>query len=297
MKFFWGILALMPTSIIPASTSKRDEVAAVQSNFKQNFSLEAMEDEPTQFVTEEYERSSSHQQQRPARRVMKVQRHGGYLIGFIDAPSKKKKGEKEEVEYLDPRAATYDKRKERKKMKNKNRKKHGSNTHFNNEIDYASDASSVPDEYPHAEPNVTQFNATYSDFVTGGGTTLIHHITNKVGDFDIPHVEDGSDVLVLAVKPANFYTFHHYEYDAMLLCYLKETDIHLWRNEKIHPVRTYNRENEVDATVPHYSGYDVETSQKDMETHFGREIGRDGKPKLFANRNTFSDINQGCTLS
>ena len=54
----------------------------------------------------------------------------------------------------------------------------------------------------------------------------------------------------------------------MLLCYLKETDIHLWRNEKIHPVRTYNRENEVDATVPHYSGYDVETSQLDLETHF-----------------------------
>ena len=244
---------------------------------------EEEEEEPQQqYVTEEYER-----------KVMQVRRLGDYLVGYIDVSARNKSSEKERVEYLDPRAATYDKRKERKKNK---KKFDVVNTHFNNDVDSISEASSVPDEYPRVRPTVMEDNALYSDFIAGKGTLLIHHISNGIGDFDIPYVEDDSDVLARVIKGANFYTYHHYEYDGFMTASKKEERIHLWRNEKIHPKRTYVRENEVDPTVPHYDKYDVETSQKDMETHFGRGIGRDNKPKLFANRNTFSSINSGCAI-
>lgn len=289
--FLAGLL-MLPALILGSSTSSQQELLRKNKKLKKLAELKSRyrkmsmtDEEPEKYVTEEY-----------ARQLMKVERRGEYLIGFIDVPKKKSAGEKARVEYLDPRAATYDKRKERRIIRKKNAEMGGKNTFFNREIDSVSDASSVPDEHPRVRPTITEHNATYSDFIAGRGAKLICHISNEVGDFDIPEIEDGSDVLALAIKPANFYSSHNYEMDGYIASSVKEERNHVNRNEKVHPMRTYVRENEVDATVPHYSDYDVETSQKEMETHFGRERGRDNKPKIFANRNTFSSINGGCSV-
>ena len=75
----------------------------------------------------------------------------------------------------------------------------------------------------------------------------------------------------------------------------EEKNHHLWRNESIHPRRTYNRNNEVDPLNPFYDE-DVETSQREMPTGFGREKGRDNK-NLFVHRNSYSDDDDGCIIS
>ena len=124
-----GLMAL-PTVIKGASSSltsrmekKMNECKYLEMEPKSHHhrSVESCEEEQQQHVTEEFEK-----------KVMKVERRGDYLVGYIDVPAKKKSSEREKVEYLDPRAATYDKREERRKIKKKN---HYKSTHFNHDID------------------------------------------------------------------------------------------------------------------------------------------------------------------
>lgn len=283
--FTLAVLLIFPAIINASRHSHKDKKKQPESKEKHRKS-EVSEEEPEEYVTEEYS----------GRQVMQVERRGAYLVGFIDVPKKKSAAEKAKVEYLDPRAATYNKREERRKDRKKKKEGDPSNTFFNNDVNSDSEASSVADEYPLARPTVTEDTATYSDFISGRGTKLIAHISNNVGDFDIPSYTDGSDILAVAIKPACLYTYHHFGLDGYMTVSNKVQANHVNRNERIHPMRVYVRENEVDPTVPHYDSYDVETSQKDMETHFGRGVGRDNKPKIFANRNTFSSINAGCAI-
>ena len=112
-----GLMAL-PMVIKGASSSstsrmekkmKERKYLEMKPKSRHHRSVESYEEEQQQYVTEEYER-----------KVMKVERRGDYLVGYIDVPAKKKSSEREKVEYLDPRAATYDKREERRKIKKKN---------------------------------------------------------------------------------------------------------------------------------------------------------------------------------
>ena len=95
-------------------------------------------------------------------KVMKVQRYGGYLIGIHWRPAEKEKREK--GSWISRSAGCNVRQAEGKerRWRNKNRKKHGSNTHFNNEIDYAGCIFRPLTSILIPEPNVTQFNANFS---------------------------------------------------------------------------------------------------------------------------------------
>ena len=244
---------------------------------------EASYEVPDQFVSEEYSR----------RRTFKAERLGDYRVVYMP----KQVDTVPESEYFRKNTSEEDsEKKEKENKKNKKKENAVKNAYFNNEVESQSDASSVADEGPRIRPTVTETNATFRDFVSGRGTRLFLHLPNKYGDFDGPIVEDKSDVLSAQVRPSNFYTSHHTEFDGFMTASNKEEDIHLWRHESIHPQRTYNRNNEVNPLEPHYD-VDVETSQKEMETGIGRKTGRDNKSKVFVNRNSFSSVNDGCVIS
>ncbi len=166
---------------------------------------------------------------------------------------------------------------------------------FNNTVESVSDISSVPDEAPKIHPSLTEFNPRFSDFTSNRRVRLLHHLGVRMGDFTMPPAQDYGDVLAANVRESNMYTSHQLEIDGYMSLSLKEQNMHLWRNPSIHPELIYNRNNEVDPLVATYS-VDVDTSQKEFESHFGREIGRDKKTKLNENRNTFSSLNDGCVI-
>lgn len=236
---------------------------------------------PKQFVSEEY-----------TRRSFKAERLGPYQVVYMP----KKVDTVPESEFFSKKNRKEPEKKESKK-KDKKGKKDGKNknAYFNNDVESVSETSSVADECPRIRPTVTETNAKFSDFVSGRRTRLILHLPNKLGDFDGPILDDKTDVLSAHVRPSNFYSSHHTEFDGFMTVAVKEENNHLWRNESIHPQRTYVRNNEVDPSVPHYED-DVETSQKEMESHFGRYFGRDNKKKLYPNRNSFSSVNDGCVI-
>lgn len=241
---------------------------------------DASHEVPDQYVTEEY-----------SRHTLKAERLGDYRVVYMP----NKVDTVPESEYFHKKTTEEDA--ETKEIKkNKKKKNVVKNAYFNNEVESQSETSSVGDNCPRINPTVTETNATFRDFVSGRGTRLFLHLPNKHGDFDGPIVEDKSDVLAAQVRPSNFYTSHHTEFDGFMTSAKKEEDIHLWRNESIHPQRTYNRNNEVNPLDPYYTE-DVETAQREMATGIGRKTGRDNKTKSFANRNSFSSVNDGCIIS
>ena len=234
---------------------------------------------PEQFVSEEY-----------TRRSFKATRLGPYQVVYMP----KKMDTVPESEYFKKKTASQELDKKESKKKGK-KGEDVKNAYFNNYVESQSETSSVPDEAPRIRATVTENNAGFSDFISGRRTKLILHLPNRLGEYDVPKIDDKTDVLSAHVRHSNFYTSHHTEFDGFMTAANKEEDTHLWRNESIHPQRTYVRNNEVDPSVPHYE-VDVETSQKEMESHFGRCVGRDNKKKLCPNRNSFSSVNDGCTI-
>ena len=243
-----------------------------------------------QFISEEYRKKSK---PKLTKVTYKAERIGSYQVVFWD-----KKGVKtvSESEFLGKKANPNDLlNRENDSKKSRKKKPHQANPFFNNCVESQSDTSSVPDEYPRTHPSVTEKNARWSDFTSGRRMHLMAHLSVKRGEFDLPDFKDKSDVLHAVIRHSNLYTSHDPEFDGFMTTSKKEERNHLWRNESIHPQRTYNRNNEVDPRVPHYEK-DVDTSQKEMESHFGRGVGRDNKAKTFANRNSFSSVNDGCAI-
>lgn len=241
------------------------------------------EDEPTeQYETEEY----------ATKPVFKVERKNGYQVVYM---GNKTRRDSTAVVLNSELIKAENKAKERERKK-KLREFSAKSVFFNGTVESESEISSVPEDYPRVRPSLTQFNARYSDFTSGRRAGLIHHLSVRMGAFDIPKADSYSDVLAANVRQANMYTSHHQEIDGYMSISLKEENMHLWRNPSIHPELIYNRNNEVDPLVATYRE-DVDTAQREFESHFGRAVGRDNKKKLMENRNTFSSLNDGCIIS
>jgi hypothetical protein len=273
---FLGINLIEAANSSQPSTSKNDKRSQKENR-------EASHEIQNQFVGEEY-----------SRRTLKAKRLGDYQVVYMP----RKVAIVPESNYFNKKTDMDESEIFFEKPENKNNveKKVVKNAYFNNAVDSESDASSVDDNYPRTHPTVTESNARFRDFVSGRATRLFLHLPHKYGDFDGPVVDDKSDVLADQVRKSNYYTSHHPEFDGFMTSSKKEEDIHLWRNESIHPQRTYNPNNEVNPLEPHYNE-DVETSQREMATGIGRKIGRDNKSKVFENRNSFSSVNDGCVVS
>lgn len=265
------LVAFFVICSLEASVSSKKKKKESRASRDNDSSVEV----PDIFVSEEY-----------TRRSYKAERVGPYQVVYMP----KQVDTVPESEFFSTKT-----REEPEKKESKKKGKHAKNAYFNNDVESQSDTSSVADECPRIRPTVTETNAKFSDFVTSRRTRLLLHLPNKLGDFDGPILDDKTDVLSAHVRKSNFYSSHHAEFDGFMTVAIKEEDTHLWRNESIHPQRTYVRNNEVDPSVPHYE-VDVETSQKEMESHFGRYVGRDNKKKLYPNRNSFSSVNDGCVI-
>ena len=229
-----------------------------------------------QFVSEEYNKS------------YKAERVGPYQVVYMN----RNQGTNSNSECFPPHKIKASKT-NKKKYSSTNSKK---SAYFNNEVESVSDNSSIADESPRVRPFMTARNAEFSDFTSGKRSTIVHHLCNKHTDFIYEDIEDKSDVLGEVVRKCDFYTTHNDNFDGFSTMSKKVEDESLWRNESIHPHKTFDRSNEVH---PYDSKYidDVDTSQKEMETHFGRQTGRDNKSKMFQNRNSFSSVNDGCFIS
>lgn len=229
-----------------------------------------------QFVSEEYNKS------------YKAERFGPYQVVFMN----RKKGANSKSECLPPQKLKASKT-NKKKNSSTNSKK---SAFFNNEVESVSDNSSIADESPRVRPFMTDRNAKFSDFTSGKRSKIVHHLGNKYTDFSHKYIEDKSDVLGEVVRKCDFHTTHNDNFDGCSTMSKKVEDESLWRNESIHPHKTFDRSNEVHPFDSKYID-DVDTSQKEMETHFGRQTGRDNKSKMFQNRNSFSSVNDGCFIS
>lgn len=168
---------------------------------------------------------------------------------------------------------------------------------FNQGLDHVSEISSVADEVPKFRPHVTDRNANgRRSKPCGRHSRLLQHLSTRLGDFDHFQYADGCDVLSAQIRASNLYSHDETGFDGFSSMSLKERQIHRRRNPSIHPHRAaVVRENEIDPDHPYYEE-DVKTSQKDMQSFFGRYTGRDRKPKLLPNRDSFSSVNDGCVI-
>lgn len=188
-------------------------------------------------------------------------------------------------------------------MKSKNHQHKNKNTTdseavdtFFNDFNDNSDVSSVDDELPKTRTDLNERNANSSDFTSYSRVRSLPYLSNTLNEIPNPDEYDSDpDILAKKVKNADFQTSHSSCYDCFSTMSDKETNPETFRHPNIHDHRSYNRNNEVDPTVPFNKKNSV-TSQKYFHSVDGRVVGRDGKVKNFSNSDTHDSINDACTI-
>lgn len=260
-------MILLTRNLIHASDSHGIKGKKQTKNAPQN-SLE-IDESSSEFATEEY-----------SKKVHKAHRVGRYQVVLLD------------VNDLSAQKKSNHSPRTRSK---KSSEAFESTDLFNDDLDSVSGTSSVADECPRFRPHVTDRNANSYLYAKGRHTRLLQHLPNKFGDFTPEKFVIDADILSAQVRKSDLYTMHDEGFDSFSSMSKKERRLHYRRVPSVHPHRRYNRANEIDPHVPVYEE-DVPTSQKEKPSHFGRSIGRDNKPKLFPNRDTFSSVVDGCTI-
>ena len=280
--------------VIFASLFSFTHASSIRSKSRKLQKLQKSQVDPTSYEDED---QNQYENEEYTQRLFRTERENPYQVVYMKQTGASKESEsvvlkEQQLHLSESKKALAKERLRAAKMKSVEKR----SVFFNKGVESVSDISSVPDEAPRVRPFLTEFNAMYSDFTSGRRVRLVHHLPTRMGDFDIPKAIDYSDVLVKNVRSANLYTSHHQEIDGYMTVSRKEENIHLRRNPSIHPQVIYNRNNEVDPLVAIYRE-DVDTSQREFSSHFGRAVGRDNKGKIMENRNTFSSINDGCPIS